>query len=157
MRWIVIFSVFTLIACSNSKKTQQSESSDLFSEDTLSLSFERTVCFGACPAFKITIKNDGTCLYEGYKFVDMEGQYTATISKDQMKEIQAEAERIGFFDMKDKYDNQQVTDVPSVMIMMPGPNGRKEIIDRWEGPEELKSFEKYLDSILLSLDWKSLD
>jgi len=155
-----IISVFTLLACSNSKKTQDSNATgsdnELNSEDSLALSFERTLCFGTCPAFKITINNDGTCYYEGFKFVDRLGKFKANISKEQMKEIQKEAERIGFFSMKDKYD-ATVTDVPSVITMISGPNGKKEIMNRFDGPQELRSFEDYLDSILLNLDWKSLD
>jgi len=160
MKWTLIFSVFLLVACSNSKQIQNQKSveskQDLLTEDSLSLSFERTLCFGACPAYKITIKNDGTCHYEGFKFTDRIGKFTAVITKSQFQEILNEAEKVGYFNMKDKYD-APVTDVPSVIIMIAGPDGPKEILDRFDAPEELNNFEKFIDAILLTLDWKSLD
>ena len=160
MRFIFVIAVFLFAACSNSKQTQNhvvtESKQDLLTEDSLSMSFERTLCFGACPAFKITILNNGNCLYEGYKFTDRLGKHSAVISKSQFMEILNEAERIGYFTMKDKYD-APVTDVPSVIIMISGPDGRKEIMDRFDAPAELKSFEKFIDAILLNLDWKSLD
>ena len=86
----------------------------------------------------------------------MKGLYSANITKEQMTSIQEEAGRIGYFELEDEYD-ANITDVPSVMIMMPGPNGRKNVMDRAEAPERLKQFERFIDSILLNLDWKIVE
>lgn len=160
MKWIYISIIFFTLSCSNSKKTQESKSkstkSELFTEAKLSLSFERTLCFGMCPAYKIQVMNDGSCTYEGYKFTDMIGKYEATLSKEQYDRIKSEADRINFWELESKYD-APVTDLPSVIIMLAGPNGPKEIVDRTDAPEELKDFEKITDGILLSLDWTKIE
>lgn len=160
MRILFSIGLVFLMACSANKLTDQKAkedkaSTELFTKDSLSFSFERTVCFGTCPSYKITIANNGQCLYDGYKFVDRQGLYKAVISKEEFNKIMDEAKRIGFFDMADEYD-AYVTDVPSVILMLSGPNGPKQIVDRMDAPEELKRFEKYIDSILLNLDWQKI-
>ena len=74
------------------------------------------------------------------------------MSTDQMNEISAEANRIGFFTMNDKYD-ASVSDVPSCITMIVGENGRKKVIDRFDGPESLHAFETYLDRVIAQLKW----
>lgn len=158
MRLVVILLIAFSLACSNSKKAvEESSSKEVVTEVSTALTFERTLCFGACPAFKITVMSDGSCAYEGYKFVDMVGKYKATISQEKLSEIQQEAANIDFFNLRDTYDNQAITDIPSVIIAISGENGMKQIVDRAEAPEELKRFEKYLDQVLLSLDWQKAE
>lgn len=152
--------MLVFIACSNGKKVQSDEKPVSESvekqEDSLFLSFERTRCFGECPAYRITVNSKGECLYEGFKFVEKTGNYTAKIKPEQMKEIRKMAEEYGFFQMKDKYDGN-ISDLPSVLIEMSTEEERKRVVDRFEPPQELRDFEKYLDKILLNLDWEKQD
>lgn len=161
MKLIQFFILLSLVACFGSKNSQKKEvpvsnAVSKFSEDSLTLSFERTMCFGTCPAYKIIVMNDGRCFYEGYKFVEKTGHYTATISAEQFERIKSEAERIDFWNLESNYD-APVTDLPSVIIMFSGPKGRKEIVDRTDAPKELKDFELITDRILLSLDWQKIE
>jgi hypothetical protein len=161
MRILPAIGLIIFIACSTSKVAEQKVkedklSTELFTKDSLSFSFERTVCFGTCPAYRITIANDGQCLYDGYKFVERQGLYKAVISKAEFDKITNEAKRIGYFEMADEYD-AYVTDVPSVILMLSGPNGPKSIVDRMDAPEELKQFERFIDTMLLNLDWQKID
>ena len=138
----------------NNAGTQQQDQSVVIPDDSLFLSFERSQCFGECPAYRITINNKGQCLYEGFKWVERSGRHHAEISEDVMLAIRQKAENIGFFDMKDKYDGP-VSDLPSTIIIMSTDAERKQVIDRFEGPKELRDFEKYLDLVLLKLDWEA--
>jgi len=162
MRTLIILITFFTLACSSSKKAtqvaadQKSQSEETVKKDSLFLYFERTLCYGECPAFKITVYSDGRCTYEGVRFVEKMGDYDARIDPAQMKEIAEEAERIGFYDLQDKYD-ASVSDVPTCITMISGDKGRKRIEDRFDAPDILRVFEKYLDGILLGLDWKYRD
>lgn len=119
------------------------------------MTFERTLCYGTCPAYRIEVRKDGNCYYEGMKFTERLGKYKAVITKDQFQKIVDEGNRIGYFTMEGVYDNEAVTDVPSVLIMICGPQGPKQVHDRMNAPSELRAFEKFIDSILLNLDWKA--
>ena len=43
------------------------------------VTLERTPCFGYCPSYKVTLKSDGTIIYEGKKFVQMMGTYKGEV------------------------------------------------------------------------------
>lgn len=161
MRIIVIgLLLFSIAACNNTSKVQkgqEAEKTTFFTKDSLALSIERTLCFGMCPAYKITVNNKGEALYDGYKFTDRLGKYTAKVSQDQYNQVLEKAKAIGFFDMKEQYDNEMVTDLPSTIILVSGPEGSLEVTDRYDAPEELKELEKLMDKILLNLDWQKAD
>ena len=162
MRSLVITGIILSLACS-AKKDMTKVDADSHAtsakqkSDSLFLTFERSMCYGECPAFKVIVYSDGNASYEGIKFTDRIGAYETKMSSDKMKEVLEEAGRIGYFGMKDKYDNPAVTDVPSCTIMVVGPMGRKNVLDRFDAPDVLKAFEKYLDTVLLGLDWKKVD
>ncbi len=40
------------------------------------ITLERTACFGACPVYTLSIYADGTVVYNGERFVDVEGEQT---------------------------------------------------------------------------------
>lgn len=153
---LAVFSVL-ILSCANTKNSQKAvaQEKQVSTEDSLFLSFERTQCFGECPAYRITINSEGQCLYEGFKWVDRTGKHTAEISDEQMKEIRNMAGEIGFFELKDKYDGH-VSDLPSTIYILSRTGGgeHKRVIDRYQGPQELREFGKFLDRMLLNLDWK---
>ena len=161
MRVLLILIAFFAFSCSSTKKAvdntpAQVEPVQEKVKDSIFLYFERTLCYGECPAYEITVYSDGRCTYKGVKFVDKIGDYDATITSAQMSEIAEEAERVGFYDFKDKYD-ASVSDVPTCITMISADRGRKRVEDRFDAPDVLHAFEKYLDGILLDLDWKYRD
>ena len=109
-----------LLACSTTKNISENsnnveqtikdrDSSDVFA------SIYRSACFGSCTTYKMTIYQDGFISYEGIRFVELEGNYHTTITKEQMQSFIDKAESIGYFEMEDKYDSS-ITDIPSVTV-----------------------------------------
>ncbi|MFN8449836.1 MAG: DUF6438 domain-containing protein [Anaerolineae bacterium] len=49
----------------------------------VALTLERTACFGACPVYTVTIytDTDGTVVYNGEHFVDVEGEQTRRLTR----------------------------------------------------------------------------
>ena len=41
----------------------------------IQISLERTICFGRCPNYRVTIEGDGSVTYEGWRFVKVEGTH----------------------------------------------------------------------------------
>src|SRR3982751_4511189 len=87
---------------------QNSSSADQITEVTL----ERTACFGSCPIYKVTLRSDGTVIYEGKRFVEMIGTY-----KGRSYGFEHLAKFIlsqDYFNLKDNY-TRPVTDLPSTI------------------------------------------
>ena len=65
---------------------------------------ERSVCFGTCPSYKVTIASDGTVTFEGRDFVKTKGTATAQIKPDDFKQLASEFEKIKYFSLDGKYE-----------------------------------------------------
>src|SRR5919202_5807692 len=68
-----VLTLISIVACS--AQTSSDKDKDQITEVTL----ERTACFGTCPAYKVTIRSDGTIIYEGREFVQMKGTYKGEV------------------------------------------------------------------------------
>lgn len=115
--------------------------------------YERTPCFGMCPIFKLTIYTDGSAEYVGKNFVNLIGEYQTSVSKAQMARIVLVADGIKYFSMKDEYNNEKVTDLPSVITEIRGIHGLKRVRNRQGGPSELKQLYSVFDEIVRDGFW----
>ena len=122
-------------------------------EDSLFASIERTPCYGQCPTYSIKIYKSGYVVYDGIRFVDKMGTYSTRISERKIQAIINKANEIGYFDLNDVYDSP-VTDLPSTITYLSVNGQKKRIKDRVRGPEKLREYEKYFDSIFEDLEWK---
>ncbi|MFT5970461.1 MAG: hypothetical protein ACI8ZO_000973 [Flavobacteriales bacterium] len=121
-----------------------------------SIRFERTSCYGTCPTFIAMLYANGTMKYSGRVFVDHVGLYTANINKSVLKETLLIMKQFKFFNMEESYDGQ-ITDVPSTITEFWHGDTYKKVINRVNGPTELKTIEKHLDYIIeKATDWKQL-
>src|SRR5688572_17114915 len=71
--------------------------------DDLLIRLDRTSCFGACPVYSVSIDAKGNVTYEGRKFVKLQGRQTDTIPVATVAALLQTAERIGFFELPDRY------------------------------------------------------
>lgn len=51
------------------------------------IAFYSTVCFGACPAMYLEIQADGTLLFQGQRYTDVEGWYTGTLRASDLQNL----------------------------------------------------------------------
>jgi len=61
------------------------------------ITFERTAGFGTCPIYKLAIHGDGAVIYEGIRFVKIEGTITTATSEDRIKQLISEFQKIDSF------------------------------------------------------------
>lgn len=118
---------------------------------------QRTACFGRCPIYILTVYEDGRVLYEAQKWVENEGTFQAKTDPSKFKQLLSRAEEINYFALKNKYDSEYVTDIPSTITTLRKDDELKQIVNRYEGPDELRDFEKYFDSLYLQLEWSKQD
>ena len=70
----------------------------------IEITLERTLCYGNCPVYSVTIDGEGNVVYEGKKFVRVEGVRMYTIPQEDVKELVAMFYGIGYFSLNDRYD-----------------------------------------------------
>jgi len=132
--------------------------------------FERQGCFGSCPDYKLTINAAGKVEFEGRKYTETKGFAKGEISKEKLKEIIKEFEKVKFYSLPDHFTYGKgscetvVTDMPSVIITIRSNKKRKKVF-HYLGcfkntkppfeifPKELFNLENKIDEIIETERW----
>jgi hypothetical protein len=144
-----------LAALDSSMAAEETNTIPTASKDSLLASVERTPCFGMCPIYTMHIYQSGFVRYEGKNFVDNIGLYYTYSDASVLEQIKAKAEEIKFFSFDDTYDGQ-VTDLPTTYVTVNMNGEKKRIKLRYNYPDELKAFGKYLDELYKKVKWEKL-
>lgn len=146
-----------LLACTGTSKTGQGEQrfGGKTEADSLFYSIERTPCFGRCATYEMKVYRSGYATFNGKRNVPMEGMHHTQVPKEVMEKILSEAERIGFFNLQDKYDGP-VTDLPSTIVRVVSGSRDKQVRGRYKMPEGFRGFAQMADSLLIPLAWTPL-
>jgi hypothetical protein len=124
--------------------------------DEVVITLERTACFGTCPVYKLTVRGDGIVIYEGLRFVKIEGTITTTINEEKIRQLVSEFQRIDYFSLKDSYEQHNATDMPSAITSMT-INGKKKTVSHYHGdfsaPKQLTKLEDRIDEIVSTDKW----
>jgi uncharacterized protein DUF6438 len=129
------------------------------------ITLERTVCFGTCPAYTVSIDAGGNVTYEGRKYVRVSGQQRARISTERVARLVETVARIGFFGLKDEYAGIQhpdgtttfVTDLPSTIVTVTSGVRQKRVMDYLGAPIALRDFEDDIDEAANTRRWVGID
>jgi hypothetical protein len=159
---VALVTVLTVAACSGQPAAPVAATLDPTvtpaTEGTLAnvtITLERTACYGTCPMYKLTITGNGTVLYEGRDFVDVKGEQTSSISPAQVQDLVDAFEQANFLSLRD-YTDQKVTDSPSAITSLT-INGKTKTVNHYYGddsaPQELTDLESKIDEIVNSKQW----
>ena len=120
------------------------------------ISLERTGCYGTCPIYTVSISADGTVLFVGTRFVKKMGTTGSTVSREQIRNLLSEFDKINYFELKDQYVSpddgckQWVTDHPSAITSITR-GGKSKTIKHYYGCRGLDVL-KDLEKLELSID-----
>ncbi|MEM2140931.1 DUF6438 domain-containing protein [Nitrososphaera sp.] len=120
--------------------------------EDVTITLERTVCFGFCPDYIVTVHGNGTVVYEGRAFVAVEGTQTAQIPEQDVQELVSEFYRAGFFSLADRYE-QAVTDLPSQTTSITIDGMTKSVYRYGSEPQRLAMLEDRIDEIAGTEKW----
>lgn len=129
-----------------------------FSADTL-IQMERTVCFGTCPSYEVTIHGNGKVIFEGKEFVDHKGTAEGEISQKNLNQLLELIKEIDFMRIPSDPDCESwATDHPSVFLTIEIGDERNGIT-HYKGcrgfahEEELYKLEVAIDSLSGAERW----
>lgn len=120
--------------------------------DDVVITMERTPCFGACPAYHLTVFGNGTVVYDGFSSVAVTGKQTSQISQEKVRELINEFYEAGFFTLRDSYV-EDVTDLPSTTTSISIRDETKSVYRYGFGPERLVQLEDRIDEITEANKW----
>jgi uncharacterized protein DUF6438 len=127
------------------------------------ITLERTRCYGPCPAYKLTIMEDGTVLYEGEDFVRVKGKARGRITKAALEELVGEFEKIDYTHLADEYVEgtncpQAWTDHPAATTSL-NWKGKQKTVLHYHGCrglpilDQLTALEKKIDEVVNTKQW----
>lgn len=146
----LILICIVMYSCNNPKVVNETENTPVFK-------IRETPCFGTCPVYNMEIYTNGYVSYEGQRFVEKEGAYEKTISKEEVERLINSFKEAGFFDFEEKY-TANMTDLPTVFTSF-NYEGKSKKIENYHGaPDELKALEKSLREIAMSQEgWSKIE
>jgi hypothetical protein len=96
--------------------------------NSVKIELSRTVCFGRCPAYSVTIQGDGKVHFNGESFVAIKGKHDAKISVEAVRSLVRQFESARFFAAGDEYV-ATVTDNPTYTLTLTVGGKTKSVTD----------------------------
>lgn len=144
----------TLPACSQRMASQQPAAQKPRTVSTIPINtapgdtvlvFQRTPCYGTCPAYTATIFRNGQVSYYGERFAPVTGQHTTSIDQGSVRAMLDEARRIEFNSLLPRYQSG-ASDMPATVITtyLPGQKRHQVLAERGAAPPKLQGYIDYL-------------
>lgn len=127
--------------------------------DQVTLSLERTGCFGTCPGYIVRIHGDGTVEYRGDESVDITGKHTYRIPVGKVAALVEDLRRADLWSMESSY-RTPVTDNATYLLTLKLGDRVHEIEDYVGGqagmPRAVSRFEDEMDRVARTSEWTQL-
>lgn len=123
--------------------------------EIITITLERSPCYGTCPYYSLKIFGNGTVSYNGYEFVKVTGHKISNISQEKVQKLIEEFYKINYFSLNDTYTKMMATDMPWVTTSINVDGTYKRIVD-YHGaiaPKSLLALEDKIDQIANSKKW----
>lgn len=120
------------------------------------ITLNRTLCFGFCPDYTVSINQDGLVSYEGRRFVNVTGAQTAQIPAADAQALLARFDAINFNALRDEY-RAQISDMPTYTLTLVR-NGRTKTVVDCGGPgagmpESVRQLQDEVDRVAGTARW----
>ncbi|NSW90363.1 MAG: hypothetical protein HPY74_06760 [Firmicutes bacterium] len=113
---------------------------------------QRTMCFGTCPVYTVTVDKEGNVKYYGEMFVYKSDEHHWKISMRKVKQLNDLIVEFGFESFIYEPGDEFITDCPSCITTVKYSNGKTKEIDHYYGhvliDDSLTAFEKMIERII---------
>ncbi|HEX8598376.1 MAG TPA: DUF6438 domain-containing protein [Chloroflexia bacterium] len=120
--------------------------------ENFNVTLDRTMCFGACPDYTVTVNGKGEVTFEGRHYTRVTGKVTATIDQAKVAEIVRELHRADFFSLDSDY-SIEVTDLPTITLTVQMGGRSKTVREYGAGPQKLHILQSRIDQIVNTQQW----
>lgn len=116
------------------------------------LTMMRTMCFGSCPVYTVSVNAEGTVSWYGEHFVQEVGHRQWRVSNKRISELNKALTRLRFDALEDSHANSCVTDCPWCNIEVKYSDGTYKHVSHYAGddtaPKQLIALQNLIDRIL---------
>ncbi len=125
-------------------------------QEPASISLTRSVCFGFCPDYTVTIESDGDVIYVGRNFVGVTGEQRDHISPEAARALFDMAHAADFYALRDVY-RANITDLPTFTVTLTEGDRTKRVVD-YAGesvgmPRAVRDLEEAIDRAANTARW----
>lgn len=115
------------------------------------LHFQKTTCFGSCPAYQATIATDGHVMFAGFAHVPSTDTLLFKLPPATLDSLKVVIDGLDYRTLQNLYPTQW-SDMPSTRSTFYQDGKEVKRIRHMEGgPERLRQFQDWLDKILLDM------
>lgn len=111
------------------------------------VSFNRTKCFGKCPAYRLMITDKGDVYYDGFSNAMMDGYYTGKVNPKKVQAIFLKYKNKKILTLPEKYVNK-ISDISQLHMTFQFKSKTKTIRHAHMGPPYLQQLAKDLDKLI---------
>lgn len=124
-------------------------------DSKVTITLQRSACFGKCPAYSVAISTDGI-IFDGYDYVEAYGRHTGKVNADEARKLAKKFIDADFYSMNADYSGQ-VTDAPSCTLSI-DIDGQKKVVRDYAGrqagiPEVIQNLEVEVDAVAQTQRW----
>jgi ankyrin repeat protein len=121
----------------------------------VTITLQRTGCFGSCPSYTVTVSTDGI-VFDGRGFVVASGRHTDRVDVDEVRNLARSFVAADFYSMASSY-RSAVTDNPTYVLSITIDGHMKKVEDyvgSWEGmPAVITELEDEVDTFGRTQRW----
>lgn len=116
------------------------------------LTLTRTMCFGPCPVYTVTVNGDGIISWHGEYYVQEVGHRHWSVPIEVVSELNKALARLRFDDLEDSYSDSCMTDGPWCNIEVKYSDGGYKRVSHYRSddsaPKQLIALQNRIDRIL---------
>jgi hypothetical protein len=124
-------------------------------DDQSFVTLERTMCFGSCPVYKITLFGSGWVKYEGTRYVCETGLDFAMVDRPVARKLISDLARSGYFEIDWKRTHDW-TDAPWAITQL-SVGEKSRALEDYHGnrnvPQLMRRFEETIDEVAGTARW----
>lgn len=134
-----------LISCQTGKKSASSAAP--FVE------IKSGACFGFCPVFRLTVRNNGLVEYEGMRFAEKAGLDSFQLTKAELAGLRKKVRQVNLWQYPDRIETQ-VADAPFVTLTAFRDGQSKSVVGSIDRPAPLLELETLLKNLAEKHDFQ---
>jgi len=107
--------------------------------DGLLAALEQTPCFGTCPVYLAELSESGHVHYEGRAHTQYVGTRSERVAPRTVELIEEAIARADVLSLADRYEQHSISDLPTTITTVRGPDGQLKQIHRYHGDRSAPS------------------
>ncbi len=144
-------------SCGGNKETTKKPQETFSLPSDFFLAYERTVCYGRCPAYRVEVNAKGEVAYEGKRFVKRIGKYQGMLNAQQKKWLYETLEKVQWENFRGEYDDKGISDLPSTYLTYQANGKHYKFHLRVGIPQPLRQLSDSLHQFFMNLELKPVE